>query len=122
MRSHPIQFKTGREMRVDTIIHSSADLYPETILAETGCLRQDVRASKDSVQPRFPFASAPGNFRTAAITDVFYVLVLIYRPGECGIDAALDAEPLVGEIGYGGIGPDTRFVIQGRAKSYQGNA
>src|SRR5437660_324864 len=110
MRFDPIYFRAQREVRVETVVHSPADIKSKAILAMPCGLWKDVHAPTDNVRPRLQLAGAPGNFRPGAIAEEFHVVIVVDGGREGCIDCALDGKPVVCEISDGSIGTHTRRV------------
>ncbi len=122
MRPQPIDLDSRREMRQNPVIRSAADLQFKSVLAVVGRFGKDMQPAHNRVRPRFPLCSAPGHLRTRAITGIFYVFVQIDRWREGGVQVSFHSEPLVREIGHGGVHADSGCVVERGAESHQGNA
>src|ERR1700682_4125419 len=117
---YPIRFQARGQVWIDAVVNSSTHLQAEAVLAKRR-LRQHVHTPDDGMCPGFQLTGAPCDFGSAAVTEVFHVLVLVNGRGKRGIDAALDSQPRIGEIGHRSISAHARRVKKWRAKSYQRN-
>src|SRR3977135_2669197 len=95
-------------MRVETVVHSPADIKSKAILAMPCGLRKDVHAPADNVCPRLQSPGPPGNFWPRAIAEKLHVVVAIDGRCDGRIDDALKRKPVVCEISERGIGAYSR--------------
>src|SRR5579859_787462 len=122
VRLDPIDFDPRGKMRIDPVIRATANLQFKSVFAKARQLRKDMHSAGEGVQPRLPLGSAPGNFGTAAIANIFYAFALKDRSRKRGVDVSFHAEPFVREIGERGVGANAGSVIERRAKAHQRKA
>ncbi len=122
MRPQPIDLDSRREMREDSVIRSAADLQFEPALAVVSRFGNDMQPADNRVRPGLPLFAAPGNLWARAVAGIFYVFVHIDRRREGRGQASFHSEPLVREIGQGGVHTDSGCVVERGAESHQGNA